>query len=253
MVRSFIPNFFTLCNLLCGCIATILAVQNHLVFAAIFVGIGIFFDFFDGFFARMLGVSGEFGTQLDSLADMVTSGVVPGIVMVQLLAQALGESADVFVYDWEERPSFYFGLPLLSLIGLLIPLASAYRLAKFNLDDRQTTDFIGLPTPANTILILSLPLILTYQHFSRIVFYLFNPWFLVCLTIVCSVLLNVELRMFSLKFQGWGLKKNWFRYVFLIYAIAMVIYLQYIALPLVIFTYVFFSAIMHYATIERSP
>ncbi len=250
MIKAFIPNFFTLCNLLSGCIAAILAVQNHLVFAAIFVGIGIFFDFFDGFFARMLGVAGELGTQLDSMADLVTSGLVPGIVMVQLMAQALGGSAEAFVYSWEERPSFYFGLPLLALIGLLIPLASAYRLAKFNLDTRQTTSFIGLPTPANTILILSLPLIQAYQHLPRISFYLFNPWFLIGLTIFCSIMLNVELRMFSLKFKGWGFKENWFRYVFLLFAVILIASLQFLALPLIIFSYMLFSAILDFANVE---
>lgn len=250
MVRAFIPNFFTFCNLLCGCIATILAVQNHLVFATIFVGIGIFFDFFDGFFARLLGVEGEIGKQLDSMADLITSGLVPGIVMVQLLAESLGGNREVFQYVWEDRPSFYFGLPLLSLAGLLITLASAYRLVKFNLDTRQTSDFIGLPTPANAILILSLPLIQAYQSIPRLSDFIFNPWVLIGLTIFCSFMLNMEFKMFSLKFKSYSFKENWFRYTFLIFTLIMIVLLQFIALPLVILIYILFSAILDYVTVE---
>src|SRR5699024_5350327 len=139
MLKKFVPHFFTLLNLLSGCVAAVLAVQNHLVFAAVFVGVGIFFDFFDGFFARMLMVPSELGLQLDSLADMITSGLVPGIVMMQLISQSLGGNAGIFVYDWETHPMFHFDFPPLALLGLLITLASAYRLAKFNIDKRQSS------------------------------------------------------------------------------------------------------------------
>ncbi|MEX0361790.1 MAG: phosphatidylcholine/phosphatidylserine synthase, partial [Allomuricauda sp.] len=157
-MRSYIPNFLTLLNLFSGCVATVFAVQNQLEMAAIFVFIGIFFDFFDGLAARALHVQSEIGVQLDSLADMVTSGVVPGIVMFQLLdmSQASG---------WSEGQ--LAGIPWLGVdvapiafFGFIITLASAYRLAKFNVDENQVSSFIGLPTPANTLLILSLPLIL---------------------------------------------------------------------------------------------
>src|SRR5699024_5198756 len=162
-IRKFIPNFFTLCNMAAGSIAVILAVQNHLVFAAIFVGIGIFFDFFDGFFARLLRVSSKLGLQLDSLADLITSGLAPAIVMVQLLNRSFSAETEGVFLRWEKIPIFEIDMPVISLIGLLIVLASGYRLAKFNIDSRQTSSFIGLPTPANAILIFSIPLILTYQ------------------------------------------------------------------------------------------
>lgn len=249
-LKAFIPNFLTLCNLFCGCIAVILAIQNQLIFATIFVGIGILFDFFDGFAARSIGVSGDLGKELDSLADLVTSGLVPGIVMVQMIAQSLGGSSENFVYNWESRPSFYFDLPIISLIGLLITLASAYRLANYNLDTRQTTDFIGLPTPANTILVLSLPLMETYQDLPRVSAYLLNPWVLIGLTIFCSAMLNVEIRMFSLKFQGWGFKRNWFRYCFLTFAVVALFVLQFLALPLIILVYILFSAILDYLEVH---
>src|SRR5690606_10849663 len=162
-MKRHIPNLITLLNLLCGCIATVFAVSNRLELAAAFVFLGIFFDFFDGMAARLLDVKSELGLQLDSLADMVTSGVVPGIVMFQLLSKALpgGEAGP---RDWTDGSDLLsWDFPVLALIGFFITLASCYRLAKFNLDDRQLDSFIGLPTPANALLILSLPLILIFQ------------------------------------------------------------------------------------------
>lgn len=241
MLRKFIPNFFTLLNLLSGCIAVVLALQNHLVFAAIFVAIGIFFDFFDGFFARLLKVSSDLGLQLDSLADMVTSGVVPGIVMMQLLTNSLGTTSSTINLSWETQPIFNLGFPLLAFFGLLITLASGYRLAKFNIDTRQTSSFIGLPTPANAILILSLPLILTYQNSDLMASIISNKWFLIVLTLISSFLLNAELPLFGLKFKSWDFKSNWFRYIFLIFCVVTLLTLKFIALPIIIIVYVLLS------------
>lgn len=241
MIKKFIPNFFTMLNLLCGSVATIFAVQNNLVFAAVFVGLGIFFDFFDGFAARMLNVPSAIGLQLDSLADMVTSGLVPAIVMVQLLTQSLGGLQENGFRGWEDPPAFELGFPPLALVGLLIALASGYRLAKFNVDDRQTSSFIGLPTPANAILILSLPLIVVYQPSPRVMTFVFNPWVLVTITFLSSVLLNAELPLFGLKFSSWGFKSNWFRYLFLGLSVLALLWLQFLALPFIILGYVLLS------------
>jgi len=142
MIKKQIPNFITLLNLLSGCVATIFAVQNNLVAATAFVCIGIFFDFFDGLAARALKVKSDLGLQLDSLADMVTSGLVPGLVMCQLLFNSMNPSVSDLTFFSNEAS-------WVALIGLVITLGSAYRLAKFNIDDRQTDSFIGLPTPAN--------------------------------------------------------------------------------------------------------
>lgn len=246
MIKKFIPHLFTLGNLFCGSVATVLAVQNRLVFAALFVGLGIFLDFFDGFLARRLRVSGELGKQLDSLADLVTSGLVPGIVMVQLLLQSMGGESLGIIHGTELNPVFYKGFPGWALLGLLITLSSAYRLAKFNIDERQTDSFIGLPTPANAILILSLPLIQTYQISPRISYVLFNHWFLIALTFFSSFLLNVGLPLFSLKFKTWDFKTNWYRYVFLGIAVAALLSLQFMALPIIILIYVLFSVAFYY-------
>lgn len=241
MLKKQIPNLITLLNLLCGSIAVILAVQDNLITAALFVGLGVFFDFFDGLAARSLDVQSEVGLQLDSLADMITSGLVPGIVMVQLLNDAVGSSIGSSSSGWSVDQAIVFDLPILPLVGLLIALGSGYRLAKFNVDDRQTTSFIGLPTPANAILILSLPLILTFQPNDWVVNIILNEWFLIGLTLFSTIILNAELPLFALKFKKWGFKENWFRYAFLILAVVLLISLQFIALPIIILSYILLS------------
>jgi CDP-diacylglycerol---serine O-phosphatidyltransferase len=240
-IKRHIPNFITLLNLFSGSIAVIFAVKGNLVLAAIFVAAGIFFDFFDGLAARLLNVKSELGLQLDSLADAVTSGVVPGIVMYQLLNKALPAHGGLGA-DWNSSV-FDVHMKPFALIGLLIILASAYRLAKFNVDDRQTDSFIGLPTPANALLILSLPLILTYQPGPFVSGLLLNEWFLVGLTLVSCYLLNAELPLFALKFSDWGFKENKMRYFFILSCIILIILLKFIAIPVIILLYVLVSVI----------
>ena len=150
MIKKHIPNIITLLNLLCGSIAVLFAVQGYMLMTALFVVLGIVFDYFDGFAARMLNVKSELGLQLDSLADMVTSGVVPGVVMYKMLQLSLGLITFRDSYN-DYLPSSYIAensnCNYFTYIGLLITLASCYRLAKFNIDTRQTDSFIGLPTP----------------------------------------------------------------------------------------------------------
>ena len=192
-----IPNIITSLNLLCGCVAIMFAVSGDLVSASFFAFAGIFLDFFDGLAARVLNAQSQVGLQLDSLADVVTSGVLPGIVMVQLLSEALtGTSLDIgtIFSDTANSTSIESYLPF---IGLLIAVASGYRLAKFNVDTRQTTSFIGLPVPANTLLILSLPLILSFQAGQQITEVILTPWFLIIITLVSCVLLNAEIPLFG--------------------------------------------------------
>ena len=152
-IKKHIPNLITLCNLFCGTIATIYAVQGDFVFAGLFVILGIVFDFFDGFTARLLNVSGELGKELDSLADMVTSGVVPGIVMFKMIQVNILNTPHSFFND---------SILGISLVGLVLTLGACYRLAKFNIDTRQSDSFIGLPTPAMSLFVISLPLIQQY-------------------------------------------------------------------------------------------
>ena len=203
-MKKHIPNALTLLNLFCGSIAVIFAVNNNLIASALFVFLGIFFDFFDGFFARKFNVQGKLGLQLDSLADMVTSGLVPGIVMYKLLELSSSDWGEI---DVVSNSSINFNdITVLPLFGLLITLASAYRLAKFNIDTEQQSYFKGLPTPANTLLIISLPLILEFQNNDFINAIILNKWFLIVLTILSCYLLNANIKLFALKFKNYSFK-----------------------------------------------
>lgn len=242
-MKQHIPNVVTLLNLFSGCIAVIFAVNGSFVAASAFVFLGIFFDFFDGLLARKLRVQSPLGIQLDSLADLVTSGVVPGIIMYKLIASAVGANA-TFVLDdgWNQTIGWdNYGISLVGLIGLLIPLASAYRLAKFNIDEDQQSYFKGLPTPANTLLILSLPLILHFQ-FSITVSHLFsNVWFLIALTFLSCYLLNCNIKLFALKFKTYAFKPNSVRYLFLVLSLILLVIFKFIAVPIVILLYILVS------------
>lgn len=243
-MKQYIPNALTLLNLFCGCIAVIFAVENNLVNAALFVFLGIFFDFFDGFAARKLHVQSELGVQLDSLADMVTSGVVPGIVMYKLLHLTI--DMPEMTNEWQSSFSMEwigFKLAMVPLIGLCITLASAYRLAKFNIDEDQQTYFKGLPTPANTLLIVSLPLIIEFQNNDLINGIIVNKWFLIGLTVLSCYLLNSSIKLFALKFKNWDFKANATRYVFLLLCILFLIVLQFAAIPIIILVYIGMSVL----------
>ncbi len=237
-----IPNFITLLNLFSGCVATVFAVLNHLEYAALFVFIGIFFDFFDGFVARLLNAHSEIGVQLDSLADMVTSGLVPGIVMFQLMNMALtGGWNNAFLEETELLAWKGGSIGWFSLLGFIITMASAYRLANFNVDENQVSSFSGLPTPANALLILSLPLILLYQNSPALESIILNEWFLVLLTLVGAFLLNAKIKLFALKFEGYGLKENGIKYSFILLSLILLILLRFLAIPIIILLYILFS------------
>ena len=206
---------------------------------------GIFFDFFDGFFARLFNVTGEFGKQLDSLADMITSGVVPGIVMFQLILFSTKEEyftqLSYEVGNWLSYEETY--LYYLPMVGLIIPLSAAYRLAKFNIDDRQTNSFIGLPTPALSIFIVSLPLIIEYSNQQFFIELILNKYFLIIIVLLGSYLLNAEIPLFSLKFKSYKFSDNKVKYLFIILAMLLCILFKIIAIPLIIILYVIISAL----------
>ncbi|MFS4483072.1 CDP-alcohol phosphatidyltransferase family protein [Hyunsoonleella sp. 2307UL5-6] len=245
-MKRHIPNAITLLNLLCGCIAALFVVHGNFIAGALFVFLGIFFDFFDGFAARKLNVQSELGVQLDSLADMVTSGLVPGLVMYKLL-----ELSDDRIIkhiensqQWTETMLFAgIKISIVPLLGLSITLASAYRLAKFNIDTEQQNFFKGLPTPANTLLIIALPLILEYQNNDAINAIILNKWFLIGLTIFSCWILNANVKLFALKFKEYGFKANAIRYIFIILCLVLLIVLKFAAIPLLIVLYIIMSII----------
>ncbi|MEX0287833.1 MAG: phosphatidylcholine/phosphatidylserine synthase [Flavobacteriaceae bacterium] len=238
-MKQHIPNAITLLNVLSGCIATVFAVLNQLEIAALFVFIGITFDFLDGLAARVLKAQGALGLQLDSLADVITSGLVPGIVMFQLfgMSSAGGWNIDTASgLSWADlKVSF------LPFLGFLITLASAYRLAKFNIDETQTTSFVGLPTPANALLILSLPLILLYHSNDTLNGIILNPWVLIGLTLLSCYLLNSRIKLFALKFKNWSFKDNALRYIFIIVSLVLLMTIKFLAVPAIIAFYILSS------------
>ncbi len=243
-MKQKIPHLLTLLNLFCGCVATVYAVQNQLEWAALFVFAGIFFDFFDGMIARLLNAQSELGIQLDSLADMVTSGLVPGIVMFQLLA--MSQSGGWNAISWQGFQSageLWHLNTVFPFLGFLITLASAYRLARFNIDEDQVDSFIGLPTPANAILVLSLPLILLYQGNDTVNAVILNPWFLVGHIVLSSYLLNANIEMFALKFKNWSFKDNALRYVFVVLSLVLLLTIKFMAIPAIIGLYIVSSLV----------
>ena len=192
------------------------------------VCLGIFLDFFDGFFARLFKVSGPLGLQLDSLADMVTSGVVPGYIMFFMLSNSQHEISSN---------------PWIPFLGFIITLGSCYRLAVFNLDTRQTNSFIGLPTPANALFILSLPLVLKYSDSLFVLEFLTNQWVLLVIIVFSASLLNAEIPLFSLKIKKFNLKDNALQIVFLFLSFLLLIFFQYLGIPLIIIGYVLLSVV----------
>lgn len=261
-IKKHIPNAITCGNLFCGCLAIVAAFYGNLVWSAYLVGIAAVLDFFDGFVARLLKVGGELGKQLDSLADMVTFGVVPGIVMFQLLNISLAHG---YLHEPNSMRSGMFFIPY---IAFLIPVFSALRLAKFNIDTRQTTSFIGVPTPANAILICSIPLILFFNYHlsgvsgtfgndspavdpaadSTLLSIMLNTNALLALTVLMSYLLVAELPLFALKFKNFSWADNTIRYTFLIISVILLILFHFIAIPFIIFLYIVLSIVSNIKT-----
>lgn len=245
-LKKHIPNAITCGNLFCGCLAIVSAFNGNLVVSAYLVGLAAVLDFFDGFAARLLKVGGEMGKQLDSLADMVTFGVVPGVIMYMMLLNSSTISKEGYMFM--EQNSW------IPYLGFSLTIFSCIRLAKFNIDIRQTSSFIGVPTPANTIFICSFPLISgastlningngSLQNHTSTSEFIFNPYFLLALTLVMSFLLVAELPLFALKFKTFGWEHNKTRYSFLIISLILLILFQFIAIPFIIFLYIVLSVI----------
>jgi len=214
-------------NLFCGCVALVMVADYKFEFAFYFVCLGIFFDFFDGFFARKYNVAGPLGVQLDSLADIVTSGVVPGYVMFKLMTHS-----DSFGIE------SYF-----PYLGFVITLGACYRLAKFNIDERQSDSFIGLPTPANALFFISLPLINLSFYDDNFAGMIYNNWVLVGLTFLSAYIMNAEIPLFSLKIKNFSFAKYKLQIFFLAFSVLLLILLQILAVPLIILIYVLLSII----------
>ncbi|WP_256004820.1 CDP-diacylglycerol--serine O-phosphatidyltransferase [Pedobacter deserti] len=222
MIKKYIPNAITCANLFSGCIGIIYAFNGALETAAYFVLLSGLFDFFDGMAARLLHVKSAIGKELDSLADMVSFGFLPGVVMYMLLKESDFTSAYV------------------PYLGFMITIFSALRLAKFNIDTRQTEDFIGLNTPMNTLFVVSLPFIgRDYPEVTG------STLLLLGLTAVLSWLLVSEIRIFSLKFSSTQWEANKIKYIFLLVSAILIVALQFVAVPFILLLYIA-SSILHF-------
>ena len=232
-MKKQIPNLITLCNLLCGAIATLYAAGGHLTVAATFILLGIIFDFFDGMTARLLRVSSPIGKELDSLADVVTSGVAPGFILFSML-------------------DTYTPCCWLKWTAMLIPAFSAYRLAKFNLDTRQTHSFLGLPTPANALIWAALGIAFSRPDLSQIallplpdIFSISTAHIEMPILAVLSLLLDIalvsEIPLFALKFKNLSWGDNLVRFVFLLSCLALILLFGLYGIVLSILWYVILS------------
>ena len=216
-MRKFIQNLLTISNLICGCIALHMAFNGQLLEAAYLIALSGLFDFFDGAAARWLSVSSEIGKQLDSLADLISFGLVPGALVFHLLENSTQNK--------------------FSFIALLIPICSAYRLAKFNIDDRQENNFIGLPTPANSLFFGSFPLIIHFQSETIIASIVQMPEIILFFTLVLSWSLVSKLTLFSFKFENTRYSENTLRFNFLALALILLIGIGFSAVPLLVLSY----------------
>ena len=234
-IKKHIPNIITLLNLFCGCVALVFAFQQEFLLAFYFVCLGIFFDFFDGFFARLFKVSSPLGLQLDSLADMITSGIVPGVIMFQMLLKSFGEEKIISVSSWDNS------VMILPFLGFIITFGACYRLANFNIDTRQTDSFIGLPTPANALFVLSLPLILLNSNIEFITIALQNHSILIAISLLSAYIMNAEIPLFSLKIKDFTFKKNALQILFLASSVLFLLVFRYLGIPMIIIFYVLLS------------
>jgi len=271
-----IPNLFTAANMLCGFVSIILALFGRIDLAPLFILAAVVFDFLDGFIARKMNLQGELGKQLDSLADMVTFGIAPGIIMLVMIVIGIDFSALLskesgtnfqntelsyysFIQIWDWIQALIYGVPndfnasikYLPFTALIIPFLAMFRLAKFNLDKRQSDRFRGVPTPLNTIFFLFFPLYFSFnlnqwEHQENWILMLFDCYTLSVITVLFSVLMVTDIPLISLKFKTWTWNENKFRYI-LVGSSLIIIPLFWIwAILIIVFLYLLLSLIENY-------
>jgi CDP-diacylglycerol--serine O-phosphatidyltransferase len=242
-----IPNLFTLLNLFFGCIAIVFILQTgeslvqqdggtwvaqlpeKIWWGSICIGIAAIIDFLDGFVARLFNASSAMGRQLDSLADLVSFGVAPGMILYQLLRISyIQEDTGLDTSLWALVPAF------------IVPCAGAYRLARFNLDNSHQFGFKGVPIPAAGLVVASLPLILLHNYFN-VVPILINKWFLYALIIVLSLLMVSRLHLMALKFRDFSLKNNMSKIILIVLSLISIIILKWLAVPVIFILYIIVS------------
>ena len=253
-----IPNLLTSMNMMCGVAAILLAVFGRIDLAPFVIFLGAILDFFDGFVARLLKQQGELGKQLDSLADTITFGLAPGIMIMVLLSYSIQVPA-LHMYDFGTTMKMAFntwfesvisGKPTsyIPFIALLIPFMSMFRLAKFNIDVRQGDSFIGLNTPANTIFFTTFPLILASQFTANpmtdsVIYTVISPMVMIPMVVIMSLLLVSEIPFFSFKFKHFKWSGNQLRFGFILTCLILIPTLLAWSIPIVVFLYILLSII----------
>jgi CDP-diacylglycerol--serine O-phosphatidyltransferase len=225
-MKQHIPNTVTCLNLFSGCLGIVFAFNGELVFASYAILIAAILDFLDGMLARLLKAYSELGKQLDSLADMVSFGVLPSVIIYHLFLK----STDLNSENWINYSAF------------IIAVFSGLRLAKFNIDTRQSENFIGLPTPANALLIASFPIMLEENN-SIFMNYIMNPNALLVFSLLISFLLISEIPLLSLKFKTISFSENILRYLLIGSSLIFIALLQFTAIPIILALYLMISMI----------
>lgn len=243
-----IPNLFTLLNLFFGCIAIVFTLQNGILIsvsaegtelldipekiwmASLFIGIAAVVDFLDGFVARLFNATSEMGKQLDSLADVVSFGVAPSMIIYQFLRLSFAQE------EGGLDVSFLWLLP-----AFVLPCAAAWRLARFNLDSSQSYSFKGMPVPAVGLFVASLPLIYWNVNEAWVFSLLLNKWFLYAMVFVLSYLMVSTLPLMAMKFKDYSIKHNIPRYLLIIIAALSIVLLKWLAVPVIVVAYVLLS------------
>lgn len=231
-----VPNLITCLNLFCGCLAIVALTLAEPLLAAYLVIAAAIFDFFDGFAARLLKVSSPIGAELDSLADMVTFGVVPGLMLLHYLTG--GITSLTGVQQFIQQPVL--------MVPFLVPVFSALRLAKFNVDTRQSDSFRGLPTPASALWVIAIPLILAFMPYTGLEWIstlIVNKWFILGSSVGLSILMISDIPLLAMKFKSYGWQGNEVRFTFLLVSLVMLIILRPIAIPIILSLYVLISII----------
>ena len=241
--RRSVPNFFTIANLVSGLLAIQFSLTGHLDWAPYCIFLAIIFDFFDGFMAGILKVKSDKGKQMDSLADIITFGAAPGFIVYALFkvvkdTYSVGYNGD---YDW---------MTYLEYFAFIIPVFALFRLAKFNVDSKQSNSFIGVPTATMAIFFASFPLLADQAVFepSKLTTFILNnvilnPYALIILTLLFSILMVSKIPLFALKFKAFKWKGNEIQFIFLIISILSIIAFQFWAVPIIVLLYIFMSAV----------
>ncbi|MBQ3844187.1 MAG: CDP-diacylglycerol--serine O-phosphatidyltransferase [Bacteroidales bacterium] len=228
-----IPNTITCCNLISGCVSILFLCHERVLWASAMIFVAAVFDFFDGFAARALNAKSPIGGELDSLSDVVSFGVAPSFIVAWFLSRT---GVGWWVHNFNTFP----------VLAFILAAFAAIRLAKFNIDTRQSSSFIGLPVPTVGLFIASLPFMLfKLGNHSALYHFVVNPYFLLIMVAVFSWLMVSEVPFFSFKIKSLRFKENILRYFVVIFAITAVVILKWIALPFVFLFYILLSVVCY--------